>query len=110
MRSSLWLHSVDSGLEEDGRGRSRKVTIVSAPAEEVAGTGVRASRGADKHAPWGSRGLMSGADSGKEGQAREAFLCVLVSGWVTIPQMEMEFWGGRHRGRGDSPLRFQVPV
>ena len=34
---------MDSGLDEDGRGWSRKVTIASAPAEEVAGAGVRLS-------------------------------------------------------------------
>ena len=42
---------MDSGLDEDGRGWSRKVTIASAPAEEVAGAGVRHSRVADKGAP-----------------------------------------------------------
>ena len=42
---------VDSGLKEDGRGWSRKVTIASAPAKEVAGTGVRDSRVPDKDAP-----------------------------------------------------------
>ena len=31
------------------------------------------------------RGLVSGADSGKEGQARETSLYVLMSGWVMIP-------------------------
>lgn len=46
---------MDSGLDEDGRGWSRKVTIASAPAEEVAGAGVRHSRVADKGAPSGNR-------------------------------------------------------
>ena len=41
----------DSGLKEDGRGWYRKVTIASAPAKEVAGTGVRDSRVPDKDAP-----------------------------------------------------------
>ena len=57
------------------------------------------------------RGLVSGADVGKEGQAREIPVYGLVSGWVMIPWMEKGVLGrGRDEDHGDGHVRFQVLV